>query len=293
MGLNTSDKLIASIVLQYHVIEKGLTMPESKLGFGKERVVALCKSCLEFVYAYGSEDMQLRHAIGVILEYEDFHNANNYRLSEEVQQSIHKVKALNIKEVKQSLQKSLSEEEYFRFNNSSFPEFSNSRYSVRNYSDVEIPLPVINQALELARNTPSACNRQCWRTYVFEDKKQMAQILEAQGGNRGFGHLVNKLIVIAGELGAFSYTNERNQVFIDGGIYAMNLLYALHHQKIATCIMNCSFDFDKELMIKTMCGVKESEVLIAMIACGYPVPEFKIANSPRYPLSKTNKTSLN
>ncbi len=292
MGLDTSDKMIASIVLQYHVIEKGLTMPDSRLGFGKERIIALCKSCLEYVHAYGSDDMQLRHAIGVILEYEDFHKSNNFSLSEEVQIAIGKIKSLTTTGLEKTEQKTVSDLSYFQFVNSPFPEFAASRFSVRNYSDVDIPLTAIQSALELARNTPSACNRQCWRTYVFDDKKKMFDILEAQGGNRGFGHLANKLIVIAGEIGAFSYTNERNQVFIDGGIYAMNLLYALHYQKIATCIMNCSFDYDKEQRIKAMCGVKESEVLIAMIACGYPVQEFKIANSPRYPISKTNSPSF-
>jgi len=95
--------------------------------------------------------------------------------------------------------------------------------------------------------------------------------------------------MLTGELGVFGYSNERNQVFIDCGMYAMNLLYALHYNEIAACIMNCSFDYDKEQEIKNISQIGESEVLIAMVSCGIAPTEFKIATSPRYSLIKTNK----
>ena len=104
--------------------------------------------------------------------------------------------------------------------------------------------------------------------YVFVNKKQIVKILEIQGGNRGFGHLTNKLIIIAAELGGFSGLSERNQAFVDGGIYAMNTLYALHYNQVAACIMNCSTSPEKDKQLRSLCKIKESEVFIAMVACG-------------------------
>jgi nitroreductase len=270
------------------VIEKGLTMPESRMGFGRERIISLCRECLNFTEKYGQNDQQINHAIGVVFEYEEYHQSKNFKLDEDVIAAIIRLRKSLKKEIERSSQIRTTRKEYFKNVKSSFKEFSNSRASVRNFNEEDVPLVKIHNALELARNTPSACNRQSWRTYVYTDKTKIAEILEAQGGNRGFGHLANKLIIIAGELGVFCYINERFQVYIDGGIYAMNLLYALHANEIGACIMNCSFDYEKEQEIKRLSGIKESEVLIVMIACGIPPEEFKIAVSPRYTLDKTN-----
>ena len=38
---NTEIKFISDIIMSYHVLEKGLTMPDMRLGFGVERVNAL------------------------------------------------------------------------------------------------------------------------------------------------------------------------------------------------------------------------------------------------------------
>lgn len=289
LGNDNPDKMIGAIIIQYHVIEKGLTMPKSRLGFGKERLISLCQICCTYIERYGQNDEQLKHAVGVVFEYEEYHQSNNFNLDEEVKTSIKQLKSILIEKIDKAYQIQTTKDEYFKHVNSPFYEFSNSRASVRNYTVDEIPIEKIKGALELACNTPSACNRQSSRTYLFTDRELIAKLLEAQGGNKGFGHLTNKLIVITGELGVFSSTNERHQVYTDGGLYAMNLLYALHSNEIAACILNCSFDYKKEEEIKKDFNIKESEVLIAMIACGVAPGEFKIAASLRYSIGKTNK----
>jgi nitroreductase len=288
-GNDDPVKMTGTIILQYHVIEKGLTMPEVRPGFGQDRIISLCGDCRKYIEKYGMNDQQILHAAGVIFEYENYHRQINFILEKNVRDSISGLKNILQGEPVTASQRHTSKTDYFRYVSGAFREFSESRASVRHFTDEDIPSNKIRMALDLARNTPSACNRQSWRTYVFTEKKIISGLLESQGGNRGFGHLTNKLIIIAGELGVFCNSNERNQVYIDGGIYAMNLLYSLHSMEIAACIMNCSFDHEKEEEIKVSAGIKESEVLIAMIACGIPPDEFKIASSPRYDIDKTNK----
>lgn len=282
------DKMIGSIILQYHVIEKGLTMPESTPGFGRERVISLCNDCIKCLKKHGQDDEQLNHAIGVILEYEDYHKSRGFILDNSITKSITSLRESLQWEVRKSIQKEITREEYFSKLQLPFHAFSNSRSSVRNYSDENVPISRILDALNLACNAPSACNRQSWRTYVFSDKTMIIRLLEMQGGARGFGHLANKLILVTGELGLFCNSNERNQVYIDGGIYSMNLLYAIHSSEIAACILNCSFTPAKEKEIKEYGKIRKSEVLISMIVCGIPPDNFKIASSPRYRIVKTN-----
>jgi len=286
-GSNTSVKLAAEITALYHVIEKGLTMPEPRLGFGQEKIILLCESCFNFIEKYGIEEDQVHHAIQVILEYKNFHNNLKYQLNSSIENAINQL-GNKISGFSPCAQKTMTKKEYFQNKMLDFSNFANSRASVRNFSTEIIPINKVIQALDLARNTPSACNRQTWRTYLLSDKKLIDKILEIQGGNRGFGHLTDKLIIIAGELGVFGSIAERNQVFIDGGMYAMNLLYSLHYNEIAACILNCSHTPEKDLKQRTICGIKKSEVFIAMVACGIPPNNFMITASKRYDLDKTN-----
>lgn len=287
-GSDTSSKLIGKIIREYHVIEKGLTMPQTRLGFGKELVLSLCADCKTYLTNYGNEDEQLIHAIGVLLEYKQVHDSHNIQLDIEIITALKDLEKY-ILGIKVTSQKEMTRKEYFNHIRSPFLQFSNSRSSIRNYSIQDISINKILEVLELVRNTPSACNRQSWRTYVHTDKAQIYQILDIQGGNRGFGHLTNKLIIVTGELGVFNGQGEKNQVFIDGGMYVMNVLYALHYYQIGACILNCSISVEKDKRLRHICKIKESEVFIAMVACGIPPESFMIAASKRYSIDKTNK----
>lgn len=288
--VKSESNLIGIIVRRYHVIEKGLTMPQTRFGFGKQVLQDLVKDCLLYVSQFGTNEEQLAQAIAVIKEYKNFHETNKYSLDGDLLSDIEKIELLAVKtdRLTTSHQKELKREEYFKFTTSNFQEFSMSRASVRDYCEEEVLIDDILQALEIAKTAPSACNRQSWRTYVFSDSSQIQSILNEQGGNRGFGHLTNKLIVVASSISGFSGVAERNQGFIDGGIYAMNLLYSLHYKQIAACILNCSNTIEKDKNLRKLCNIKDSEVFIALISCGIPPENFKAAASIRYSLEKTN-----
>ncbi len=287
-GVNNANKMIGLIIREYHAVEKGLIMPEFRLGFGKDRVISLCNNCRHYIKFYGIDDVQLKHAVSVIYEYLKVHEDGGFMLEHSVLKSIQQLKS-DIQGIGLSEQIETTKTNYFSKVDDNFFKFSNSRSSVRNYTEEELSIDKLEQSLLLARNTPSACNRQSARTYIFTNKELMGRILEVQGGNRGFGHLANKLIIITADHNLYAGVGERNQAFIDGGMYAMNLLYALHFNKVAACILNCSNTPEKDLALRKLTGIKDSEVFIAMVSCGIPPDKFKIASSKRYDLNTTNK----
>ncbi len=120
----------------------------------------------------------------------------------------------------------------------------------------------------------------------------MNDILQKQGGNRGFGQLANKQIIIVSEVGVFGSDGKRNSAFINGGMFGMNLLYALHYEKIAACILNCSNWPKKDLELRKLCKIKESEEFIAMLTCGNSPENFRLALSKRYNIKEISKVIL-
>jgi len=280
MGLNNKTKLIARIIKLYHTIEKGLTMPEVRLGFGKKNLISLIELNNRYIRLYGNKDTQIQHSVAVVLEYKVFHKKKGYEIDDELIDLIDKQVA-KMNNLLASEQKKVTSKSYFQHTSSSFEEFSWSRASVRNYTNEDVSIDLLIKAVDIARNTPSVCNRQTAKAYIFSNKEKIQEILTLQGGNRGFGHLTNKLIVITAELGVFAELSERNQAFVDGGMFAMNMLYALHSKKIAACIMNCSHTYQKDLKMRKSTQIKKSEVFIAMISCGLTPDNFKIALSKR------------
>src|SRR5690606_10197493 len=106
--------------------------------------------------------------------------------------------------------------------------FFASRHSIRSFDNDRIERSLIEEAVRMALFTPSACNRQPWRVYVVDDHKLLREVLNLQGGNRGFGDTVPCVLVVTGDLSATLHVGERYQPWLDGGMFAMSLVYAFH-----------------------------------------------------------------
>lgn len=279
------EKLLGNIIADYHVIEKGLTMPNPRLGFGKDKVLKLAKHCEDFIDKYGYSNKQLRQAVAVLQEYRLHHETNSFMLEKDVINSIENLES-KIDNLIPSKQGKFTTTEYFKHTNATFDLFSKSRRSVRNYAAEEVDKEDLIKAVEIATTAPSSCNRQASRVYIYEDSDQINKILQIQGGNRGFGHLSNKLIIVTADLGFSHGVYERNMAYVDGGIFAMNLLNGLHFNKILACPLNCYFSSWKDKKLREICGIKKSEVFIVMISCGLAHEEFDIPQSYRFPVDE-------
>jgi nitroreductase len=281
------SKLVSKIILDTHVIEKGLTMPETRFGFGKARLIVLIANLKKYITNYNHNEPQLLHGISVVDEYFLFHKNKGFDLSSGlIDKYLEMIKLLEINsiKVKPSQQIMTNRDNYFSNYNTSFFDFSKTRSSIRNYSEQEIDINKVIESIDLCRNTPSACNRQSVRIHLYTNKKEIEQILKIQGGNRGFGHLSSFLIIVTYEPSVYFEESERNSGYIDGGMYSMNILYALHANKLAACILNTAHNPTKDIKIREKTNIPASENFVAMIAGGIPPDEFMIAKSFRYPL---------
>jgi len=237
-----------------------------------------------YVSKYGKTE--LTNAIASSLsEYISFNKSNKFDLDEKFQQQIENFVALHNKDTKTGGTLNVSKKQILDSLNSDFETFFNSRYSVRDYAPTPINDRVIEKAVEIARKTPSVCNRQSWITHFYSDKKRINSLLEQQNGNRGFIEVINHLIIVTTNVKAFTYY-EGNQVFVDGGLFSMSLMLSLHAQGIATCALNTCRPFWYEKKIKQIGDIPPHERIIMMIALGTMKPEFKVTISQRKPVTQ-------
>jgi nitroreductase len=276
-----AEKVKRDLTLAYHIVEKGLTMPVPRPGFGKPVVINLINTVLKYQKLnLPKEEMEFRQSVSVLKEYRDFHEEINFKLDNELAEKLKLLENL-FKTIEGLKQIKISSDEYFSDVDNSFNKFCLSRYSVRNYTDQEIPLPVLYDCIELAQKSPSFCNRQPNRVHIVKSPEKKTQILEIQNGNRGFGHLAETLLIISSVISTTKDIHERNENHLNGGLFIMTLLNALHFNRIGACSLNWSVSNDKDMKIREILNIPENEVVLMIIACGYVPEKFSIASSPR------------
>jgi nitroreductase len=149
-----------------------------------------------------------------------------------------------------------------------FKRFFRSRHSLRSFDPDRVPDPmVIQRAIDLARHAPSVCNRQTWRVHTFTGSK-VQEILALQNGNRGFGHTIPCLLVVTTDLRYFTGTEERYQPWVEGGIFTMALLLALHAEGLGAVPLNWSVTHAQDRDLHQSAQIQEQLRVVALIGCG-------------------------
>jgi nitroreductase len=164
--------------------------------------------------------------------------------------------------------------------------FFNSRYSLREFKDGKVHEGEIKRAVTLAMKTPSVCNRQAWHVYHSNQKSVVQKALSFQQGNRGFGESVHDLMLITTDLKAFVSGQERYQHWIDGGLFSMSVIYALHSIGIASCCLNWSQSPANDQKLRACFDIQPNHTIIMMLAIGYPDDHNKVCISARRPFEE-------
>ena len=274
----SKSALEARIILQYHILEKGITMPNRHIPFGMKVAKDLVVLIQEFEKKYDLTH-QVEHGVAVLKEYLDIHI--NAGVSKDEFADISQFLLVH-PNIVASKQLHFSKGDYYAIKNRPFPEFALGRHTIRNYSNASVPNSKIKDAVTLAMAAPSACNRQHVRVRCINDHEACGRILELQGGNRGFGHMSDKVLVVSAELKEeIGGIRERYDAYVNGGIFLMNLCYALTYCEVAHCILTGSLERESDAEIRSIAKIPESEVIVSILCCGEATEEFDVALSPR------------
>jgi nitroreductase len=154
------------------------------------------------------------------------------------------------------------------------------RRSVREYTDQPVTDQEISRAVEIAMQSPSVCNRQAARVHQFEDPAVIKAVLDLQGGFSGY-EMPPRLLLVSADLDAFLFATERNQAFVDGGLFMMSLLLGLTEVGLGSCSLNTAMGTKKEAGIRALIDIPDHEVFISFIAVGHYSADVLVPRSKR------------
>lgn len=269
------EYLANRLLIMGHSVEKGITMPNRRYGFGYGVVRLLISLCQEYRAQYGSEKEAFQIALDDLREYLQIHQEANFELPEDIEEGIRKLMAF--KTGTEVDCKMVTKEEFFAY--SDFASFAHSRHTSRWFSDEEISDETIKRVIELANTAPSACNRQSVRVKCVSGEKKN-EILGLQNGNRGFGEKINKLLVVTFLQPSWEY-DIQSAGYLDAGIYTMNILYALHYHQLCACTLNAHFEVKNIEKVQQILNLNPLEVPTVFIGVGKPLDKMMIAKSER------------
>ena len=288
-GVNTyvdQQKLRFLIIKEAHVIEKGLSLEDCRPGFGIPKVQRLLKKVKIFTEKYDDQEF-LVFTLSIVKRYVEF-NRKCDSLDSEIEKQFN---ALEKKVTKWNAYESLfggemhiKRKEVEEATIIPFLKFVKTRHSVRTFTGDPVSKELLTKAIEIASFTPSACNRQPWGVFVFTKKENIINILDIQTGARQFKEKVGALIIVTSTMKAF-FGGENNQWFINGGMYSMSLIYAIHSLGLGCVPLNMGIPQDRLDKIYAIGHIDSSQVPVLMIAIGHLPNEFKVAKSCRFPIN--------
>jgi nitroreductase len=264
----------------YHSLEKGLAMRDCRPGFGQDKAMLLIRSLDLYLSRYPECD-EVKNSIKVLQAYSDFHE-DRALLDRELLQNLQRIIGNHAsKEDVPGGTRDRTKQEVLAASQKDLMDFFQSRHSIRHFAETEVPDDLIRQAAIMAQCSPSVCNRQACRIHIFRKGEFAEDILEVQGGNRGFGDQADKIAVVTVDLSWFLSVSERNQGWVDGGLFAMTFAWGLHSLGVGTCFLNWSAECEKDQRMRDLIKLPREESIITFMAIGSLPEKFKVAASPR------------
>jgi len=274
-GSSEEVALRRRMIMACHQIEKGLGMPAPRLNFGQDVVNGLIQARSLYFLNPNKKQWALDLSRDALLSYSNFH-CGEALLESKIKDHLgadlefsNKTGVLPVSKMSHSVTAS------------SFDEFFLSRYSVRDFTTQSVDIEILKECIKVASKTPSVCNRQPWRAIVVTDKNSVSKVMSYQTGCRGFVQGIPAVIVVFGDLSLMTTPWERNQPYIDGGMFSMSIALALHSRGLGAVCLNLCHSIEMDREFHAFMNANEWDVPIMMIAVGYSNENAKAGVSAR------------
>lgn len=276
------QKLESWILQDKHRIEKAFTLPEPRFSFGKEIIPRLIDNLVEYRKSYCADQVYYI-GVGSLKAYIKYHKEHNKKLPDFFINIINKIPDKDFEHYECELAGYNTYSKSVELTENTYASLIRSRRSCRNFDvekSKEIDSVLLTNIINLSIMAPSVCNRQHWRVhYFFGELKN--RVLSFQNGNAGFQDNIPYIAVVTSDLRAFYSPDERNQPYIDGGIFSMNLMYAMQNYGLASCPLNWCISVKTESQFRKLKLIPDNEVVVLVLAFGYPSRKALYAKSPR------------
>lgn len=262
------EQVISRIMYNVHALEKGLArVNDRRLGFGRKALADLNDALTVYLRAgYDKSAFAYVEGVSVLQRYLDLHAASGVSATP-VRDVVDPEFLSTGVNTKAAGTKVIRRDDKTQNEVKNFYEIAQGRSSVREFSGEPIDRSKVINALRNAEKTPSVCNRQGWRVYWVDSPDLARQVLRHQ---RGFGYpqMPEVLLTITISNNTFLSPVERNEAFVDGGLFAMSVLYGLEHEGLAAVPLNAMMYSRDQNAVRDLLRIDDADMIIMFIGIG-------------------------
>lgn len=268
------DYILTMLSILTHDIEKGLSLKNPRKSFGRKKVEEIM-DLLDKASAYELNNEIVLNAKDILKTYIILKDTYEFDIKDCIKY---------INNSTDSTKTGYEEKKAVDCSKKDFLAFAMHRHSIRYFMKRDIKNDVLYNVLKLAQSAPSACNRQSISVCAIKNQKKVKDILNMHGGAKGFED-VSVLFLIKSDLSKYTCSRECATPYVDGGIFAMNLLYSLQYYGLGSCPLIWD-DNGRMNEIREIVDIAENEVVVCLIAAGYFPEEYRYAKSKRKDISE-------
>src|SRR5690606_11957944 len=118
-----------------------------------------------------------------------------------------------------------------------------------------VPRELIDKALLIGRQGPSACNRLPHEFKVVDDPKLVKQVARIPFGTGGYGDNIPTIIVVVGKQQNYFSARDRHLIYIDSSLATMGVILALEALGLSSTCINWPDFFPLETKMQKSLGL--------------------------------------
>ncbi|MBK8802730.1 MAG: nitroreductase family protein [Fibrobacteres bacterium] len=275
----TREKWQAKLTVEFHAIEKGLSLGAPRLGFGEKRILQLIEDLRSYRDRF-SDPAFLAHPIATVRGYIAFNKDRGFEPAL-VTKALRRLESEQPAPVAADIHGGVKPVRKMDLlsGGCEFERFALTRHSIRDFSTDVVTREEIMRAIGIAQSSPSSCNRQSWHAHVFQGMAK-DELLRFQGGSNGFVEAVGAAVVVVGDLRNY-FINEIHQPYIDASLFAMTMMFAFHGQGMGSIPLTTSFKRRRLREFRKRFGIPDYQVPVMILGVGHLKEEFNVACSAR------------
>lgn len=170
------------------------------------------------------------------------------------------------------------------------------RRSIRWFKQEKVPRELIDKALLVGRQGPTACNRLPYEFRIFDEPGLVKKIAGIPFGTAGYSHQIPTVAVVVGRLNHYFSPRDRHAIYVDSSLAAMGFMFALETLGLSSSVINWP-DFEPlEAKMQKALGLDYDERVVMLIAIGYADPDGLVPYSQKKSLDilrRYNDTGAN
>lgn len=252
-----------------HMLEKGLTMRPRRSSFAADYIeTAVADFCLLFAAPEEYALQERAWSLDVLREYFDATSESDVPAIVRARRTFLAHAAANAPHEGRSPSSPKTNADTVDI--AKLEMLAKTRQSVRWFTSTEVPRDVVDRAIAVGVESPTACNRQPYRFYLYDDPALVERVASIPMGTAGYVRGLRAIAVLVGDMSAFADDRDRHLIYVDGCLAAMGFIYGLESQGVASCCINWPDLPDRDRAMARALGLQPWERVIMLIAYGYP-----------------------